>query len=279
MKKWIIGNVILLAVLLQGCISSVQNEMIFIKGMSEGTDTAYIPDFYIGKYEVTQAEWKAVMDTNPSTFKGEHLPVETVSWYDCIEYCNRRSAQEGLEPYYTIIKDLPDSVNKNELDVVKWQIIERPGANGYRLPTEVEWVYAAGCGGAGTVYSGSNDIDEVAWYWRNSGKKHLSGEWRWMNIEANKGATKGVGRKKPNSWGLFDMSGNVREWCWDWYEDEQQEKGYGRVWRGGGWMGGEHACEVDFRGFFEANGKGPDQGFRVVRSATRSAVPDDSKSL
>ncbi|NLO70775.1 MAG: formylglycine-generating enzyme family protein [Porphyromonadaceae bacterium] len=269
MKKWITGHLILLAVLLQSCSTSVQNDMIFIQGGAandKNLDEVQIPDFYISRYEVTQAEWKKVMGKNPSTFKGKNLPVETISWYDCIEYCNQRSVLEGLEPYYTINKELPDSANFNDLDNVKWEVIARSGSNGYRLPTDAEWVYAAGSADTDNVYSGSNQIDEVAWYWRNSGKKYLTGDWKWTDIEANQSTTKAVGQKQPNSRGLYDMSGNVREWCWDWYEDENLDTGYNRIWRGGGWLGGEHACAISYRGSFEANGKGPDQGFRVVRS-------------
>lgn len=240
-----------------------------------------ISDFYIGKYDVTQKEWIEVMGSNPSKFKGDNLPVEMVNWYDSIEYCNKRSIKEGLKPYYNIDKNKKDPNNKpdpdyGDLDATKWTVTINAGANGYRLPTEAEWEYAAG-GGQLTksyTYSGSDDIDEVAWYWRNSGDQNLSGFWYWPNIQQNHNKTKPVGSKKPNELELYDMSGNVREWCWDWYGDlethvtdpQGSPSGFRRVWKGGGWMGAAYCCESAFRGNLAANGTGPDQGFRVCRN-------------
>jgi formylglycine-generating enzyme required for sulfatase activity len=147
-----------------------------------------VQSFYMGIYAVTQEEWVKVTGSNPSKFRGPDLPVETVNWYDAVEYCNQRSKQEGLTPAYQ-----GSSVN----------ITCNFRVNGYRLPTEAEWEYAAKGGNqAGSIYeySGSNNVDEVGWYIENSG-----------------GSTHAVGRKQPNRLGLYDMSGNVREWCWDWY--------------------------------------------------------------
>jgi formylglycine-generating enzyme required for sulfatase activity len=145
--------------------------------------------FYLGVYEVTQKEWIAIMGTNPSTFKGDALPVETVSWYEAVEFCNILSRKEGYTPAYrgsgaSIICDF--------------------NADGYRLPTEAEWEYAAK-GGAGAddppfEYAGGNDVDAVGWHDGNSG-----------------GTPQPVGTRLPNSLGLYDMSGNVWEWCWDRY--------------------------------------------------------------
>ncbi len=225
-----------------------------------------VSDFYIGKYEVTQKEWNNVMTSNPSKYKGDNLPVEMVDWYECIEYCNKRSIKEGLEPYYNIDKNKKDPDNISDIDNIKWTVTINPKANGYRLPTEIEWEYAASGGqdSKNYTYSGSDKVDDVAWYWINSGEKKLDGEWRLQKVEGNKNQTKAVGSKKPNELGIYDMSGNVREWCWNWYGDAlDSKKGALRVWRGGCWLGDEMACQVSYRGNFDANGKGYDQGLRL----------------
>ena len=157
-----------------------------------------LKSFSIGKYPVTQKEYEEVMGYNPSKFMGQNRPVDYVSWYDAIEYCNKLSEKEGLTPAYTIDKSRQDYNNTNNDDNMKWIVIWNRSANGYRLPTEAEWEYAAkgGKGSPGNFkYSGSNNINEVAWHKHNSG-----------------GTSHDVGTKKPNNLGLYDMSGNVDEW-------------------------------------------------------------------
>lgn len=283
MKKLLIMLLIALMVMISACSpekpgkneqSGNDDSFVFVKGgtsvnrhSSSYGKGAALPDFYISKYEVTQQEWMEVMGNNPSMFKGDHLPVETVSWYDAVEYCNLRSAKEGLALYYNINKEVKDPDNQSVSDNIKWTVTVNSGANGYRLPTEAEWEYAAGGGQKSKSYtfSGSNQADEVAWYWRNAGEEYLSGDWNWPIIESNHNTTKPVGGKKPNELGLYDMSGNVREWCWDWYTELESNGGSFRIVKGGGWIGGVSNNEISFRGKFEPNGFGPDQGFRVVR--------------
>ena len=152
-----------------------------------------------------------------------------MSWYDAVEFCNRLSKKAGLEPAYSI-----DGRN------VEWN----RNANGYRLPTVGEWQYAAE-GGQGYKYSGSDNLDEVGWYDKNSEEK-----------------THPVAQKKPNGYGLYDMSGNVWEWCWD--SDADYSKN--RYNCGGCWFSYANSCEVGNRDFNIANYRSNYLGFRIVRS-------------
>ena len=284
----IVAAVTAAAAVADGASKKTPADLVFVKGGSfKNKKSNYygkgvvVSDFYIGKYDVTQKEWVEVMGTNPSKFQGDNLPVEMVNWYDAVEYCNKRSMKEGLQPYYNIDKNKKDPNNKpdpkfGDLDTTKWTVTINPGANGYRLPTEAEWEYAASGGqlSKSYTYSGSDNVEEVAWYWRNSGDQYLSGFWYWPILQQNHNQTKPVGGKKPNELGLYDMSGNVREWCWDWHGDlknnvsdpQGSQSGFRRVWKGGGWMGADYCCAPAFRGNLAANGAGPDQGFRVCRN-------------
>jgi formylglycine-generating enzyme len=241
-------------------------QMILVQGgtFNNSTSDVTVSSFYLDKYEITQSAYEAVMGVNPSHFPSvTNGPVEQVSWYNAIEYCNRRSMTEGLNPCYSYSSygtnptTWPVGWNTNYLNHTNvscsWT------ANGYRLPTEAEWQYAAR-GGNQThnyTYSGSNDIDPVAWYWDNSGN-----------------ATHTVGTKTANELSLFDMSGNVWEWCWDIhgsYPTGAQTNPHGavsgsyRVFRGGGWTGGADYCTVSSRFSGIATYSVYDIGFRCVR--------------
>ncbi|WP_458126892.1 formylglycine-generating enzyme family protein [Paenibacillus sp. Z3-2] len=277
MRKLVWFTLIAIVVSLSACSggkSGLDDDLVFVEGGTFNSSKSShlernetLDSFYIGKYEVTQQEWMEVMGENPSGFKGDDLPVEMVSWYDAVEYCNHKSIKENLKPYYNIDKDNHDTNNHNENDNIKWNVTINEKANGYRLPTEAEWEYAASGGQKSLdyTYSGSNNPDEVAWYWRNAGDTILTGDWSWPAIESNRNQTQKIGTQKPNELGIYDMSGNVREWCWDWYNDSESTIQSWRVVKGGGWIGGVNNNEISFRGKFDANGFGPDQGFRIVR--------------
>jgi sulfatase modifying factor 1 len=276
MKRLLIFLLMGMMVIVSSCSQGKVGDLAFVKGGTfvNTKSNLYgkgvtIPSFYMGRYEVTQKEWVAVMGSNPSEFKGDNMPVENVSWYDCVEYCNKRSIKEGLEPYYNIDKNKRDPNNESKTDTVKWTVTNNPGANGYRLPTETEWEYAASGGQVSKNYtfSGSNDVNQVAWYWQNSGDKYLTGFWNLPAIEDNHDKTKPVGEKEPNELGLYDMSGNVREWCWNWFGDSLvNNRGSDRALRGGGWLGSDYCCASTYRESNAADTRYNDSGFRVCRS-------------
>lgn len=224
--------------------------------------TVYVDSFYMSKEEVTQGLYKSIMGENPSEFSGFDRPVEWVSWYEAVEFSNKLSEKNGLTPCYTIDKNKKDPKNKNEDDYIKWTVTCDFNANGYRLPTEAEWEYACrgGAESKGYEYSGSDDLDEVAWWKGNSGKE-----------------THPVRSKKPNELGIYDMSGNVWEWCWDWcqvdYEDlpdvnpSGASSGEGRSLRGGSWFNdGRERFLPGFRSSSIPRYQSFSLGFRVCRS-------------
>ena len=184
--------------------------------------------FWLGKHEVTQAQWEALMGYNPSDFKGAALPVEQVSWNDAVSFCKKLTASEAGR--------IPDGYE-------------------YRLPTEAEWEYASRAGSAGP-YGGSGRLEDMGWYDANSMK-----------------TTHPVGQKQQNAWGLFDMHGNVSEWCQDWSADDPAGAvadpagpvtGEWRVFRGGSWSDIADHCRSALRNSSDPSLRGGDRGFRVA---------------
>ncbi|MGZ2368705.1 SUMF1/EgtB/PvdO family nonheme iron enzyme [Ancylomarina sp. YFZ004] len=187
--------------------------------------TVTLSSFAIGKYEVTQAQWVAVMGSYPSNWRGDNLPVERVSWNTIQTFITKLNELTGLT---------------------------------YRLPTEAEWEFAArgGSAGSATTYAGSNTIGDVAWYNINSGSK-----------------THEVGTKQPNELGIYDMAGNVWEWCNDWYGSYGSDavtnptgpaSGSYRVLRGGGWYGSPYSCSVAYRFNYSPSQGSHHGGFRLL---------------
>ncbi len=245
----------------------IPENMMFVDGGTFNPTATYsvtINSIYIGIYPVIQADYQSVMGRNPSWFNNDpNNPVETVSWFDAIEYCNRLSLLEGLTPCYSYTDYGNDPVNWPENWNSDWQnhlnVSCDWSASGYRLPTEMEWMFAAkgGIFSESFIYSGSNNIDEVAWYWNNSG-----------------GITHPVGLKAGNELEIFDMSGNVWEWCWDIYspyptgsfaDPSGADNGMYRIKRGGSAYSSSMSCTVYYRHRHTATSMGKYNGFRVCR--------------
>ncbi|MCR5888147.1 formylglycine-generating enzyme family protein [Hymenobacter sp. J193] len=188
--------------------------------------------FWLAAFPITQALYRAVTGEAPSRFLGEEHPVEMVSWHEAVTFCNRLSEAAGLTSCYHF---------GPEAEAVRFA----PLAPGYRLPTEAEWEYACKAGTPGTRYG---ELDNIAWYKGNSGQ-----------------TTQPVGQKLPNAWGLYDMLGNVWEWCSDIY-DEAVYGSY-RIMRGGGWCDEPRGClATNRRRSHPRSFQIDDLGFRVARN-------------
>ncbi|MET9777838.1 formylglycine-generating enzyme family protein [Streptomyces sp. NPDC006367] len=180
---------------------------------------------------VTQALYAQVTGLRPSTAQGDSLPVESVSWWDAARFCNALSRRDGRSPAYRF-HDVGEGI--------EWDA----SADGYRLPTEAEWEYACRAGTTGPHYG---PLDEIAWYRDNSHERIHD-----------------VGGKQPSQWGLYDMLGNVWEWCWDVYDAEVY--GAYRVLRGGGWFDEHWSCRASVRRRSHPAFQVDDVGFRIARS-------------
>jgi len=202
----------------------------------EGTRTNWqvdLADFQLAAHPVTRELYRAVRDAVPARVAGPRTPVVDVCWIEAVEFCNLLSLESGLEPCYAVGDD------------PEWQdVVCDWTADGYRLPTEAEWEYACRAGSTAVRYG---DLDDIAWYHGNSGERSHD-----------------VATLAPNHWGLYDMIGNVWEWCWDLFDPDVY--GAYRVFRGGGWCDPPRGCRASCRRKSHPTYRIDDVGFRLARS-------------
>ncbi|MEU4428149.1 formylglycine-generating enzyme family protein [Actinoplanes sp. NPDC024001] len=237
--------------------------------------TVEVAGFRLAAIPVTQAVYAEVTGAWPSTARGGALPVEGVSWWDALHFCNALSERHGLTPAYHLLPAGPPSppaalpahgrvsaggrVDTEGRLRDDGSLLPSPGepgvlwdraADGYRLPTEAEWEHACRAGTTGARYGA---LDEIAWYRGNSGERVHE-----------------AGGKLPNAWGLHDMLGNVWDWCWDTYD--QEVYGTYRVLRGGGWFDEQWSCRASVRRRSHPSLRIDDVGFRIARSVVTPAA-------
>ena len=223
--------------------------------------------FWMGAAPVTQRLYAEVMKTNPSRYTILSCPVDNVRWIDALIFCNRLSRREGLSPCYPIDEKLEKKLlllQSAEDPLLRSLLEQHPHdhADGYRLPTEAEWEYAARSN-QDSLYSGGDELSDVGWYYDNSAEQSHP-----------------VCQKAPNAFGLYDMSGNVWEWCWDSWDEQPysndsaalihnslcQNVGVKRITRGGSWYDSPQSSRITHRLAGDVLYRDPGQGFRVVRT-------------
>ena len=242
------------------------------RGGDEPAHAVELSDFYLAGREVAQAEWDAVMSDNPSVFKGPDLPVENMTWLEAVAFCNAKSAADGLTPAYTIA-----------VDAVTWN----RAADGWRLPTEAEWEYACRAGSA-TPFSGKASVgpDEANFYGHypyNIEQNYFTQEKLEVKPGQYRQRTTPVGSFVPNALGLFDMHGNVGEWCWDTYgeygaDGTKDPTGAAesplptlKVNRGGGWNDFAKHLRCAYRASLSPDRSSASVGIRLARNAVPMA--------
>jgi len=260
---------------------AIEGSEVFIEGRTVEIWARWCCD-----HEVTQAEYESVMGANPSYYSGPNKPVQNVSWYDAIVYCNKKSIADGRTPCYKVEGKADPSqwgyTPHNGDSLYAWHITCDFTADGYRLPTEAEWEYFARGGNVSdsgqTTYSGSNTIGNVAWYYENA-KMDL------YDSDPNFGPNP-VKTKAKNGKNLYDMSGNVREWCWDCKTMlitfpvdtpvDDVQSGYSHILRGGSWFTPSSYCTVSFRYIDNPHYRTSEYGFRVVCSKSEGGSTEGS---